>query len=121
MRHDRLSAQDKYVNTAIGQLRAWSASGGTVLFGTDDGATDYDPSEEYDLMAQAGMSLRQILASLTTAPVERLGDPKKWGRVAAGLQADLVILNGDPSKNIRALADVRYTVRAGRIIYRATQ
>ena len=121
MRHDRLSAQDRYVKTAIGQLHEWSASGGTVLFGTDDGASDYDPSEEYSLMTQAGMSLPQILASLTTAPVERLGDPKQWGRIATGLQADLVILNGDPSKNIRALADVRYTLRAGKIIYRAAR
>src|SRR5271168_3071506 len=115
MRHDRLSAQDKYVNTAVGQLRAWAGSGGTVIFGTDVGGGDYDPSEEYALMAQAGMSLRQILTALTIAPVERLGDPKQWGRVATGFQADLVILNGDPSKNIRALADVRYTLRAGKI------
>jgi imidazolonepropionase-like amidohydrolase len=38
MRHDRLSAQEKVTETEIGQLRAWLASGGTVLFGTDLGA-----------------------------------------------------------------------------------
>jgi len=74
--------------------------------------SDYDPTEEYVLMAEAGMSFRQILASLTTAPAEQFGESKQLGWVAAGFQADLVILKNDPSKNIRALADVLYTLRA---------
>ena len=121
MRHDRIAAQEQIANTAIGQLRGWVASGGTVLFGTDVGAVDYDPSEEYALMTEAGMSFRQILASLTTAPAERFGESKQLGRIAAGLQADLVVLKDDPSKNIRALAAVQYTLRAGKIIYRASE
>jgi imidazolonepropionase-like amidohydrolase len=119
MRHDRLSAQEKITNTEVTQLRAWAAAGGTVLFGTDLGAVEYDPSEEYALMAEAGMNFRQILASLTTAPAERFGDADKLGRIAPGLQADLVVLNQDPSRNVRALTSVQYTLRAGKIIYRA--
>jgi imidazolonepropionase-like amidohydrolase len=118
MRHDRLSAQEKTTAAETGQLRAFLDMGGTVLFGTDISYINYDPSEEYALMAAAGMSFRQILASLTTAPAERFGD-SKLGRIAPGLQADAVALKGDPAKNIRALADVQYTVRAGRIIYQA--
>ena len=69
------------------------------LFGTDVGyMSDYDPTEEYVLMAEAGMSFRQILASLTTAPAEQFGESKQLGWVAAGFQADLVILKNDPSK-----------------------
>jgi imidazolonepropionase-like amidohydrolase len=120
-RHDRRSAQDKIVNTEVGQLRAWVANGGTVLFGTDLGAVDPDPSEEYRLMAQAGMTFRQILASLTTAPAERFGQSKQLGRVAAGFQADLVVLKNDPAKNIQALTNVQYTLRGGKIIYRASE
>lgn len=119
-RHDRASAQERVVKTGIGQLRAWVGSGGEVLFGTDLGAAEYDPAEEYALMAEAGMSFRQILASLTTAPAGRFGESKQLGRVAEGLQADLVVLEGDPSRNIRALVAVRYTLRAGKIIYRAS-
>jgi imidazolonepropionase-like amidohydrolase len=119
MRHDRLSAQEQVVNTEVAQLRAWLAAGGEVLFGTDLGAVEYDPSEEYALMAQAGMSFRQILASLTTAPAARFGDAEKVGRVAAGLQADLAVFERDPAANISSLASVKYTLRAGKIIYRA--
>jgi imidazolonepropionase-like amidohydrolase len=117
MRHDRVTAQERLADTAADQLRAWAALGGTVLFGTDVGAVDYDPTEEYTLMARAGLSFRQVLASLTVAPAERFGESRERGRIAAGLQADLVVLKDDPSNDIRALASVQYTIRAGRIIY----
>jgi imidazolonepropionase-like amidohydrolase len=92
-----------------------------VLFGTDLGAVDPDPSEEYQLMAQAGMNFRQILAALTTAPAERFGKSGQLGKVAPGLQADLVVLKGEPAENLRALTDVQYTLRDGKIIYRAAR
>lgn len=118
LRHDRISVQEQLVDTAIDQLRAWVDKGGTVLFGTDLGAADYDPTEEYVLMSQAGMSFRQILAALTTVPAERFGESTRRGRIAPGLDADLVVLSEDPSKNIRALTSVQYTLRAGTILYR---
>jgi imidazolonepropionase-like amidohydrolase len=110
LRHDRTSAREQIVNTAIEQLRVWIAGGGTVLFGTDLGAVDYDPREEYALMAEAGMSFRQILASLTTAPAERFDESKRLGRIAPGFHADIVAFKDDP-------ADVRYTLRDGRVIH----
>jgi imidazolonepropionase-like amidohydrolase len=108
-RHDRRSAQDAIVATELAQLRAWLQRGGTVLFGTDLGAVDPDPREEYELMAQAGMSFAQILESLTTMPAERFATTT--GRVAAGFEADLVVLGRD-------FADVQYTIRRGKIVFR---
>jgi imidazolonepropionase-like amidohydrolase len=118
-RHDRISFREAFTQTGVGQLRAWAASGGVVLFGTDVGyMSDYDPTEEYALMSQAGMSYRQILASLTTGPAERFGDATRLGRVAVGLTADLVVLNQDPVKDVRAFAAVRYTLRDGKVIWK---
>jgi imidazolonepropionase-like amidohydrolase len=122
LRHDRASLGDLSAQTSTGQLRAWLASGGTVLFGTDvGGMDDYDPSDEYALMAEAGMTFRQILASLTTAPAEKFGDSSRFGRIAPGLTADLVVLNGDPSRSVRVFAAVRYTIREGKMIYPAAR
>ena len=101
------------------QLRAFAELGGQVLFGTDVGyMTEYDPTDEYVFMQAAGLSYARILASLTTAPAERFGAATKSGRLAPGLTADVVVLDGDPERDIRALAKIRYTVRGGRIIYR---
>lgn len=120
MRHDRASTVDKIVATETDQLRAWVAAGGTVLFGTDLGAVDPDPSDEYALMAQAGMNFRQILASLTTAPADKFGEGKRLGRIAPGYVADLAIVRGDPEKDLHALADVQYTLRDGKVIFRSS-
>jgi imidazolonepropionase-like amidohydrolase len=120
LRHDQISVTDRLNAAARGQLKAWIAAGGTVLFGTDVGyMSEYDPSDEYALMAEAGMTFRQILASLTTAPAEKFGDSARLGRIATGLAADLTVLNQDPSRDVRALANVRYTVRDGKLIYEA--
>lgn len=120
LRHDRISALERFAGLGVDQLRAWLAAGGEVLFGTDVGyMDDYDPSDEYALMAEAGMSASQILASLTTVPAKRFGEDDRLGRIATGLAADLTVLSEDPSKNVRAFVAVRYTIRNGRVIYRA--
>jgi imidazolonepropionase-like amidohydrolase len=68
-------------------------------------------------MRQAGLSYARILTALTTAPVERFGLTTRTGRLAPGLAGDVVVVEGDPEHDIRALARVRYTVRSGRAIY----
>lgn len=115
MRHDRLSLQQRFIDTAIEQLAAFRASGGTVLFGTDHGAVDADPSDEYEFMARAGMTFRDILASLTTAPAQRFA--QKTAALALGNAADLVVLRGAPSDGPRIFSNVRLTVCGGRIVY----
>jgi len=116
-RHDRLSAQEKIADVALGQLRSWIEAGGTVLFGTDLGAVDPDPSAEYHLMNAAGLGFAQILASLTSTPAEFFGDGDRLGRIAPGYEADLAVLRGDPAVDIGALSNVRLTLRDGHTIY----
>lgn len=105
------------------QVREFNAIGGRILFGTDIGGNgsvnDYDPTDEYVYMAEAGLSFPQILASLTSAPAERFGVGDRTGRVAVCLDADLVVLEDDPSVDVRALGRVRYTLRRGEIVYRS--
>ncbi len=104
---------------AVEQLRAYQAAGGDVLFGTDVGyMSDYDPSEEYRLMARA-LTPMQILASLTTAPSSRWNGGSS-GRIAAGEAADLVVLETDPAGDPANFAGVRCTIRDGRLIYEAS-
>jgi len=109
---------EKLISAPLQQLRAYSKGGGRIVFGTDLGfITDYDPSEEYLLMTRAGMTFRQILASLTVNPAERFGVSHRTGRIASGMDADIVIIAGDPEVDIRVLSNVKYTLRKGQIIY----
>jgi imidazolonepropionase-like amidohydrolase len=102
---------------AVEQLRAYSQAGGQILFGTDVGyMSDYDPTEEYRLMARA-LEPMQILAALTTAPAARWEEGERRGRVAPGLDADLVVLEADPAADPANFAKLRCTLRAGRLTY----
>jgi imidazolonepropionase-like amidohydrolase len=107
----------RLVDSGVSQLKAFSENGSPVLFGTDVGFTTiYDTSIEYELMHRA-LSERQILASLTTNPAAYFKVAKK-GKVEKGFDADLAVLDGDPVADIRNLANVAYTIRAGEVIYR---
>jgi imidazolonepropionase-like amidohydrolase len=69
-------------------------------------------------MARALMPM-QILASLTTTPAARWKEGASRGRVAAGQDADLVVLEADPAENAAHFAGVRCTIRAGQSIFEA--
>jgi imidazolonepropionase-like amidohydrolase len=104
------------VQAGVDQLKAFSSNGGTVLFGTDVGfITIYDTSLEIEFMHRA-LSTSEVLASLTTNPAAYFKADKK-GRVEQGLDGDVVVLDGDLGDDVRNLARVAYTIRAGRVIY----
>jgi imidazolonepropionase-like amidohydrolase len=110
---------EQALGDAVAQLRAFSTAGGQVLFGTDIGyMSDYDPAGEYREMARA-LTPMQILASLTTAPAARWKEEDSRGRVAKGLDADLVVLDADPAEDAAHFAGVRCTIRAGQPVFEA--
>jgi imidazolonepropionase-like amidohydrolase len=110
----------RLVAASVEHVRAFAAAGGEILFGTDAGyMTDYDPAEEYVLMAKAGLSPMRILASLTTTPAARWKESERRGRLAAGMQADIVVLEADPAGDPANFAKVRCTFRDGEEIYLA--
>lgn len=112
----------EYVDRCVGRLRAFNAAGGEILFGTDVGYIyQFDTAEEYMLMQQAGMSFAQILASLTTNPARQFGFSAHSGGIAPGMDGDLVVFAGDPAADITAFSRVRYTIRAGRMIFQTPQ
>lgn len=109
---------ERIVSDNVAEFGKFAAAGGTVLFGTDvDYMDDADPTLEYELMARAGMTTMQILASLTTAPAERWKESGRRGRLAPGLAADIVVLEADPAESPKNFARVKCALRDGAVIY----
>ena len=107
---------EKLLAAGVDELKSYFTSGGTILFGTDvDFQPKYDTTDEFAFMGRA-MPWRGVLASLTTEPSTFFKQPAK-GRVEKGMDADLVVLDADPASDVRNLAKVMYTIRAGKIIY----
>lgn len=118
--HVPAQTAQRLVNENARELGKFAALGGQVLFGTDVGyMTDYDPAREYELMTTAGLTPMQILASLTTTPAARWTELSRRGRIAAGLDADIVVLDADPADSPRNFAAVRCVIRGGKVIYAA--
>ena len=116
----KVSAEEneQWIKQAVQELKAYSEAGGEILFGTDVGYTDhFDTAEEFTLMARAGMSFQQILASLTTNPATRFGYANRSGSIAKGMDADLVVLNGDPARDITNFSKVHQVIRGGKVEY----
>jgi imidazolonepropionase-like amidohydrolase len=112
---------EQALGDAVEQVRGVAAAGGQVLFGTDVGyMANYDPTDEYVYLARA-LTPDQILASLTIAPASRWHESQGRGRIEPGMDADVVVLDGDPFEDVRHYADVRCTIRQGRVIYRRSR
>jgi imidazolonepropionase-like amidohydrolase len=104
----------------LDETRRFAAAGGSVLFGTAATSTaDSDPTQEFRLLAQAGLDWRAILRSLTTAPAERLDLAGTLGRILGDMNADLCVLEGDPSRDLGSFTRIRYTIGSGRLLYDA--
>jgi imidazolonepropionase-like amidohydrolase len=115
----KLFSRDDAIANIRGLDYQFHQLGGRLVYGTDTGfLPDYDQSEEFRQLMQAGFGFREVLAMLTTAPVELFHRSQREGKVMPGMRGDLTILSEDPaSGHPDAFTKVRYTIRGGKVIW----
>lgn len=96
----------KDFSVAQRNVRALHAAGIAVGLGTDSGATiariqGFAEHRELELLTQAGLTPMQALQSATAVNAAILGVDKERGLLAAGKQADLLVLDANPLDDIR--------------------
>ena len=107
------SGRDREI--AIENLRRFRTAGGRVVYGTDLGNSGPGPGIdplEVAAMADAGMDGLAIVGCATRDSAAWLNLPTK-GVLDVGYDADIIGVLGDPTKDVRALTDVRLVCRAG--------
>ena len=67
------------------------------------------------MMAQGGMTPLQALRTATISPAQTLGLDAQLGSIKVGKLADLIVVDGDISQDIRLSDKVRYTMVNGRL------
>lgn len=90
-------------------------AGVTIVAGTDMGFPGYSLDRELELYVEAGLTPAQAIKTATITPAMVMGLDKTTGSVEAGKQADLVIIDGDPLRNIREIRKVSVVIKEGRI------
>jgi len=93
------------------------AAGVTIAAGSDVGVFPHgENARELELMVAYGMTPVAALASTTSVNARVMHLENQIGRVAPGLQADLVAVTGDPTKEIAAVRRVQFVMKAGDVV-----
>ena len=98
--------------------RAFAAAGGLLIAGPDPtGAGDVVPGfgdqREIELLVEAGFSPVEAIKIATLNGAVYMGKDKQIGSIAAGKNADLVVIKGDPSKQISDIEKVEIVFKDG--------
>jgi hypothetical protein len=95
-------------------LKAIHDAGVTIVPGTDS-FPGYMLHHELELYVRAGIPAPVVLRMATLTPAEVMGVTKDRGAIAAGKFADMILVNGDPTQNIRDLDKLTTVIKGGTI------
>lgn len=109
------------LQTAMANLKKLSNAGAPIAFGTDSGANPYRiqgfaEHRELQLMVEAGLTPLQAIRAATQENARMLHFDKETGTISVGKRADLIVLDADPSKDIKNTRKIAMVFHDGREI-----
>lgn len=114
MKRSGVTVEDRLAQ--VGELHR----GGVMLIsGADSGVNPVKPHgilpQAVIELADSGVPPTAALASATSLAARACGLANRTGRLRTGLDADLLLVNGDPTMDITAIRNVRTVVSRGRV------
>lgn len=112
---NELKVPDSDYSNCQQSVRLMHEAGVPILAGTDSNAIPDSPAhlehgrsihDELELLVKAGLSPIEALRSVTSVAAKEFGLDDR-GVIAQGYRADLVLLEGDPTKDIRETRRIR--------------
>ncbi len=93
-------------------------AGVKIAFGTDAGVYAHGKNwMEMVYMNEAGMPFLEVIRSATLSAAELIGISDKTGNIEKGKWADIVAVEGDPTKDIQAMGKMKFVMKDG-VVYR---
>jgi imidazolonepropionase-like amidohydrolase len=98
----------------VALLGRMHAAGVPIVAGTDGAGIEI--VHELEIYVQAGFTPAEALAAATIVPARLVGQDAKTGSVKAGRNADLALIDGDPSARIGDLRQTRLVMLDGKLL-----
>jgi imidazolonepropionase-like amidohydrolase len=98
---------------------AFVKAGGTLLAGLDPTGNGgvvagFGDQREVELLVEAGFTPLEAIQIATENGAKFLGEDAKIGTLKVGKQADMIVVNGDPSKQIADIEKVEFVFKDGK-------
>ena len=100
-------------------VRLVHRQGGRILIGTDCPvkwvAPGYGFHREVELLRECDLTPMELIRAATQQAAESLHHEKELGTVEPGKMADLVLVSGDPLKDVRVMRNVQWVMQGGKV------
>jgi len=111
---DKEAAYHEAFPAMLRLLKALYDAGITIIPGTDNLA-GYMLHHELELYVRAGIPAAEVLRMATLTPALVMGVNKDRGVIAAGKLADMVLIDGDPTQDIRDIKKITTVIKGGKV------
>src|SRR5262249_50568910 len=111
---DKEAAYHEAFPAMLRLLKALYDAGNTIIPGTDNLA-GYMLHHELELYVRAGIPGAEVLRMATLTPALVMGVNKDRGVIAAGKLADMVLIDGDPTQDIRDIKKITTVIKGGKV------
>jgi hypothetical protein len=95
-------------------LKALHDAGVTIIPGTD-ALAGYMLHHELEMYARAGIAPAEVLRTATWTSAQVMGVESNRGAIAAGKYADMILIDGDPTRDIADINKVDATIKGGKV------
>ena len=111
---DKQAAYHEAFPAMLHLLKAIYDAGVTIIPGTD-ALAGYTLHHELELYARSGIAPSEVLRMATWTPALVMGVDKDRGVIASGKLADMILVDGDPTKNIQDINKITTVIKGGKV------
>lgn len=114
--NDKQNAYREAFPAMLRLLKALHDAGVTIIPGTD-ALAGYTLHHELELYTRAGIPAAEVLRMATLTPALVMGVNKEVGVIAAGKMADVILIEGDPTKQMSDIDNIAVVIKGGTVYH----
>jgi imidazolonepropionase-like amidohydrolase len=112
---ERSELNERVYKKELEIVGALHQAGIPIVAGTDQAVPGHSLHRELELYVEAGFTPLEAIQAATVVPARVMGLDQEVGTIQPGKRADLIVIDGDPLREIRNTRNVEFTITNGRM------